>query len=130
MSNVIHVEFLKSSNTDWNGKSMTSGTDYYSDPIRVNRSNGYAALFVGLSGGADDVDIDFEVSFNGNDFYTPYDSAGNDMGNVITDGVCIYATRANWWIVLEPQPAEWIRFKFAPDANSTVTAKYIQQEEI
>lgn len=128
MVNLVHSEYLYSADgaTQWKAHAMTSGNAEYSKPLRVHISTGYAALLVLLAQGTADVDIDMEVSLNGKDFYTPRDFNGTDLGLVIADGTCVFGT--DWWIVLAPQVAEYIRFKFDPDGNSTVTAVYIQQE--
>ena len=133
MANLIHADYLYDAGTTvgttnpvaWIDIAMTGGSTYVSQPIKVNFSNGYSSLFIHNTGTSDSVFIDFEVSLNGVDFYTPQDSSGTDLEKVITDGVCI---QGDWWIVMAPQVANYIRFKFAPTTNSTVTAKYIQQE--
>lgn len=124
MKNLIHWEYLYSadSSTIWKNKGMTSGAAEYSKGVRVHISTGYAALLVLLTGGVDDVDITFEVSLDDINYYTPKDVDDNDLGIVYT------TLTASRWITFSPQVAEYIRFKFDPDANSTVTAVYIQQE--
>ncbi len=121
--NIIHSEFLKSpGSTDWNSKAMTTATaTYYSDKIKVQYNRGFAALLVNTSAGS--LAITMEVSLNGDNWYTPYDTDGNNLGTLEN------ALTADKWIVFDPQLAGYIRFKFVlTGANSTVSAKYIQQE--
>ena len=82
---------------------------------------GFAALLVILTSG-DDVDISFEVSLDGLNWYDPKDTAGSSLGVVYT------TLTATAWIVFSPKIAEYIRFLIDPDAESVVTAQYIQQE--
>jgi len=126
--NLVHFEYLKTNGTDWKAKDLTSGTAYYSDPIKCEFSHGFASLVLQLADGADDIDIDIEVSLDGETWFTPRDSDGNSLGEIITDGTCLYTTTPNWWIIIDPPMAPYIRFKFDPDHDSTVTAWYIQRE--
>ena len=126
--NLIHREFLKTDGVDWNPKSLTSGNAVYSDSLKVVYSHGYAGLVIVLSGGSDDIDINMEVSYNEVDWFIPYNSSGDSLGKVITDGTCLYSTRPNWWIVFTPQLASYLRFQFDPDADSTVKVVYLHRE--
>ena len=128
MSHLIGTWYLTVDGSQMKDYSLPTGAAVYSNAVNVNYSRGHAALLVELSGGSDDVDIDFETSLDGKTFYTPYDADGNDVGNVITDNTCKYSTRTAWWIILAPQIAKYIRFKFDPDADSVITARYIQEE--
>ena len=120
-ANLIHSEYLKLAGVDINATTLASGTAYYSDAIRVHYSTGFAALLVTLTS-ADDVDISFQVSLDGKNFYTPVDTAGASLGVIYT------TLTATAWIVFSPKIAEYIRFLIDPDAESVVTAQYIQQE--
>ena len=121
---VIHSEKLKTTGTDWTDKAMTTGTGtYYSDPLPVRRSNGYAALLVKSSSGS--LAITQEVSIDGLNWYTPYDTDGNDLG-VIASALTVTTGK---WIVFNPQIGNYMRIKAVlTGANSTVSMTYIQQE--
>ena len=118
----VHSEYLKIGGTPVNATALTSGTAYYTDSIKVRSSRGFSALLVLLTAGGDDVDISFQTSLNGIDWYTPVNTAGAALGTIYT------TLAASAWIVFSPQVTRYIRFLLDPDANSTVTAQYIQQE--
>jgi len=119
----IHNEFLKISGTDVNATALTSGTAYYTDAVKVRASRGFSALQAVLSDGSDDLDISFQVSLNGVDWYDPVNTAGTALGTIYTAlGV------GSHWVVFSPQLALYIRFLLDPDANTTAAIRYIQQE--
>lgn len=122
--NNIYSVFLKNAALgEWSAVSMTTaiGT-YYSDPLEIRSCKGYAALLVTTSAGS--LAITQELSLDGINFYTPYDTSGNDLGS-------IYAalTVGSKWIDFGPKIARYMRFKFVlTSANATVSARYIHQE--
>lgn len=121
--NIIHSESLQDTDgTKWESKAMTtSAATYYSDKIPVKFSTGNSSLLVKTSAGS--LAITVELSLNGDDWYTPYDTDGNDLGALVS------ALTADRWIVYNPQITLYKRFKFVLTvANSTVSARYIQQE--
>jgi hypothetical protein len=122
MPNLICVECLKDENGNWTDKSMTTAVGtYYSSPIRTHFCDGDTALLVLTSAGS--LAITFEVSNNGINWYTPYDTDGQDLS------VVYGALTGDKWIVFTPEIAEYIRFKFVlTSSNSTVTARYIHKE--
>ena len=125
--NLVHyVNLGKDDNNPWKDEAMGIGVPEYSQPIRVRRSTGYSALVVELTGASDDMDISYELSLNGYTWYsTIVDSDGTAM-NVVYEAL----GQAVTWIQYDPPLSAWIRFKFDPDANSTVGfATYIQQEQ-
>lgn len=123
-SRVVHVERLKDiSGTDITSYALTNTVAVKTRPIDISNSDGFAALIVTLAGASDDVDIDYEVSDNGVDWYTPYDFSLTDIGTCI-DGL----TQGSYWFILDPVPTKYIRFEFDPDADSTITAKYLHRE--
>ena len=119
----VDVETLKdSTNGNWVDLAMTTATGTYtSSAIRVDRSNGYASLLVLTSAGS--LDIDFQVSDDSTNWYTPVNTSGTSLGSI--NG----AVTANSWIVFNPQVATYVRFIFIlTGSNSTVSAYYRQQE--
>ena len=119
--NVVYSQYLKTDGTDWNGKSMTTATGtYYSDTIEQGFTSGFGSLLVLTSAGS--LAITFEVSDDGSNWYTPYDTDTNDLGSINA------AVTGDAWIVFSTQVAKYIRFKFVlTGANSTVSANYRQQ---
>lgn len=125
--NMFHAQPLKVDGTVVSSYALTNGTAVYSDPIRAKYSNGYAALLVLCTGGSDDVDITFEVSLDGTNWYVPYTADGTSLTDA--GGIVIALTASRWMdISSRIRIAPWVRFKLDPDANSTVTAYYLQQE--
>lgn len=109
--------------TDWVAQSWTTATGTYtSGAIKAHFSEGQTALLVLTSAGS--LAITYQVSVDGEKWYTPVNSAGTSLGTVAG------AVTANAWIVFTPQVAEYIRFVCVlTGSNSTVSIKYIQQEE-
>jgi hypothetical protein len=125
MYNHIASQFLKDfDGTNWSSKAMTTAVGtYYSEPIKINHSQGFNALLVLTSAGS--LAITFEVSDNGGTFYTPKDINGTSLNTIAS------ALTADTWISFSPQIARWIRFKFIlTSSNSTVTAKYMFLEDV
>jgi hypothetical protein len=118
----VAYEYLETDGTDWSDKSMTTATGtYYSDAIEQTYSKGFASLLILTSAGS--LAITYEVSDDGTNFYTPYDTAGNALNSIAT------ALTADRWIVFSPSVANYIRFKFVlTTTNSTVSALYRQVE--
>jgi hypothetical protein len=103
-------------NGNWTNLAMTTATGTYtSSGIDVRNSNGFASLLVLTSAGS--LDIDFQVSDDNVNWYTPVDTSLNTLGSV--NG----AVTSDRWIVFSPQAATWIRFIFIlTGSNSTVSA--------
>lgn len=118
----VHWEYLYDGTTQWKEKSFTNGSGVYSNALRPHFTTGFGALLVILAD-TPDVDITYQTSLDGKNWYSPVDTSGNSLATIST------ALVASAWIVFSPQVAEYVRFYFDPDANSTVTAIYIQQEE-
>jgi hypothetical protein len=118
----IHSEPLRIDGTLVDATALTSGTAYYTDKIKVRSSRGFTGLLLVIAGGAPDLDVSFETSLNGIDWYGPVNTGGTALNTIYT------ALAADAWIVFNPQLTRWIRFLLDPDANTTVTATYIQQE--
>jgi len=120
----IHREYLNSADADWKGTAMTTATaTYYSRKIDISYSDGYASLLVASSAGS--LAIAYEVSYNGQDWYTPVDTDGNDLSVVYA----ALTVTAGAWISFGPIAAPYLRFKFTlTGANSTVTAQYMHKE--
>lgn len=112
--------------TPWASEAMVNGTAEYSQMIKVSRSEGQAALLVDISStGSPDVDITIEVSVDGVVWHAPKDVNGTTLAVVYTA-----LGAGKHYIVFSPAIAKYMRFKFDPDANTTVTrAEYIELEE-
>ena len=119
----VTIPSTDGSTTAWSSLAATTATGtYHSNGIQSHFSEGQTALLVLTSAGS--LAITFELSTDGTDWYEPVNTAGTKV-NSIRSGL-----GANAWIVFTPQVAEWIRFKLVlTGANSTVSVKYIQQEE-
>jgi hypothetical protein len=110
-----------SAGAEWTAKALTAaGSPYYTQAIKVEKSNGVSTIVVTTTGS---VSIVLEVSIDGTTFYTPYDALGNDLGFVCS---AITSTR---WISIFNQLAKYIRFKVTAGGNITTTLKFLQQEE-
>ena len=115
MGTVVHSEHLKTQGLDWTDKAMTNGGTYYSDTITQHAMTGFCSLLVLTSAGS--LAITYEVSDNGDTWYTPYDTDDNALNTVSA------AVTANRWIAFSPSVANFTRFKFVlSSTNSTVSA--------
>lgn len=123
--NLVHDEYLKVNGVDVRSYALTSGSGVYTDKIKVAYQNGFSSLLVISEGGSDDVDISFQVSLDGEHWYTPSTTNGTTLTPV---GAIVTALNQTSWIILSARLARWVRFYLDPDANSTITAKYIHQE--
>ena len=121
---LIHYQALAVAGVPVEKYALTSGTAVYSDPIPADYSSGFASLLFLSHTGIDDVDISFQVSLDGKNFYDPVDVDNNALGVIFT------AATADKWISFGPTACKWFRFKLDPDANSNVSVYYIQQEKI
>lgn len=126
-TNLVHSQQLAVSGTAVSSYALTTGTLVSTDSIDTRASNGYAALLIDVSGGSDDLDIYFQVSKDGTNWFYPYTTDGSSLTNA--SGVAVAVT-ADRWIDISSRVkiAPFIRFQFDPDANSTITATYLQQE--
>lgn len=111
--------------------SLTSGVAVYSQTINTERLAGFMSLFIieDKAGGAGDVDISAEYSFDGSNFYTIYTT--NMAGTITAEGnIATTLGNATRWIVFTPRVARFMRIKFDPDADSEITARIIYIEDI
>jgi len=111
-------------------RDMGLGTVVYTKPVPVINNVGFATFLVTESqaGGTGDMDISVEYSIDGVNFYTPYKT---DMAGTVTADGNLITTLSNStrWIYFAPRLAKFMRFKFDPDATSTITATLIYQEQ-
>ena len=121
---------LKVSNTPISTLSLTSGTGVTTDSVYWRGNTGFASLLIteNIAGGAGDVDIFTEYSFDGTNWYRPYIS---NMGGTITveGNIATALGNATRYIVFTPRLSNYVRFTFDPDANSQITASIIYQED-
>ena len=118
----VHSEPLRIDGTLVDATALTSGTAYYTDKIKVRSSRGFSSLLLIIAGAAPDLDVSFQTSLDGINWYSPVNTAGAALSTIYT------ALAASAWIVFSPQVTRYIRFLLDPDADTTVTATYIQQE--
>ena len=122
--NIIHYQLLAVDETPVRDYALTLGTGVYSDAIPVQFSSGFAALLFISRGATDDVDLSYQLSLDGKNWYSPVDTDDNALGAIFT------AVTTTKWISFGPLPAKYIRIFIDPDANSTVTIYYIHQEQV
>ena len=100
-----------------------------SNPIDMRSMMGSSAINVVLAGTAPSVAVTFTVSDLENGTYrTPYDTAGNVLGNIVPVGSEITASR---WIQFDPSLGNWMKIVFTGsatnDTDTTVKAHLITQ---
>lgn len=103
---------------------MTNGVAVNTQGILVEEQAGFSSILVSVDSSGD-VDIYAEYSLDGSSWYRPYIS---DMAGTITVEGNIVTTLSNVtnrYIIYTPRPARYVRYVFDPDANSTVTAKFV-----
>jgi len=94
----------------------------YTDDISTKQIDGYASLLAVLAGGSPSITIDIQVSVDENNWYSPYDSSGNDVSNIVT------ALTASRYMAINIQLAPFIRFKLTPVADTTLTLQLVKSE--
>ena len=120
---LLHSENLRDGDgTEWNTKTFTSGTTYWSKGIKIVKSNTLASLLAVRTAGT--VTITYELSLNDSDWYAPVDTSATALDEVATG---ILTTQ---WIVFTPQIANYLRFKVVPAITGAWAMRYIQQEEV
>ena len=119
---------LQSNNRAINNYTLKSGIDHYTQPVSVHDSQKTGALLISNEGGsAFDIDVEYEISDDGVNFFKPLLLSGVVSGSYSTDETIALAVNANRYIEFTHQMARFIRFNFDPDAYSEVTIIYIQQ---
>lgn len=121
------VTLKDTSNTEISTYALSTGVAVQTNEIRVNDNVGFASLLLTVDASGD-VDVYAEYSFDKSNWYRPSisDMAGTATleGNIVTA-----AANDTLWIVFTPRLAPWMRIVFDPDANSTITAKLVYQED-
>jgi len=123
MLNLNHRQKLASTTLgEWSSVSLETATGtYYSDAIPFNFCNGFADLIVAMSAGS--LAIEYELSNDGTNFWTPYDTDGTALNSIAT------ALTEDRWLSFAPRPAKYIRYKFVLTvSNATVTATHQHTE--
>ena len=120
--NNINIQQLRISGVPISDKALTSGVMVTSDSVRIKGNTGFSALVMECSG---DVDITFQVSTDGTTWYSPYTTDGSSLTAAYE---IVTALDADRWIVLPTRLAPYVRFRFDPDATSTISATYLYQE--
>lgn len=108
---------------------MSNGVAVNSEFIKIDRNVGFAALLLteNKAGGAGDVDVYAEYSVDGVTFQKAYTTSAGALtvdANIVTT-----LQNVTRYIVIDLRVAKYVRFVFDPDADSTMTADLIYQEE-
>lgn len=125
MSYIVSKDYLKygppgGQASVWRDRVMTQAAGaQYCLPLKGANLDGPGALLLETT---DSVDIDIELSMNGEDFYTPFDTEGNEV-----DSLCA-AVSADRWIQIGILSAPWFRFKVTPNADTTVSLQFSAKE--
>lgn len=126
----VFDDYIKISGERMIDYSLTSGSSVSSSAIDVSRNVGFTTLVVteDIAGGAGDVDIYVEYSLDKVTWTRAYTS---DMAGTLTlEGNIVTALQnATRWMVYTPRMSPFMRVVFDPDANSTITAEIIYQQE-
>lgn len=136
---VIAMIFLSSpayavKNMSWNTLEDINGTaissyaltgDYVASTAINNSNNaGYSSFYLSITSGQ--VDIHWQVSYDGITWESPYTTDGSSLTAVGSIASNVTASR---WIVLPYRAAPYIRFLIYKDTNANISAYYIQQNE-
>jgi hypothetical protein len=110
-----------------NAYAIASAAEAYSEPIPVDRNVGQSMALLMLCTG--DIDISYELSVDGVNFYAPEIVDG--VGGSTTGGKVIDNLTADAWLDMADviKPAAFLRFKFEANSNSTISSTLIFQEE-
>lgn len=107
---------------------VASTASIYSNPVKMGRSIVGAGILAVVAGTTPDLNIFYEVSVDGVNFYQPVNTSGTTLAVVID------ALTATKWISFNPVAAPYIRIKITGDgsngADVTVTTSLIFQEII
>ena len=112
--------------------SLANGVISYSEAIDIKKNVGFGNMIVveDKAGGAGDVDIYAEYSFDGTLWYRP--SEANMDGTVTVQGNIRTALQNDTEFITDigMKLANYVRFAFDPDADSQVTVDFIYQEDM
>lgn len=112
---------LTISGTAISGTAVGSGVTVTSDSLYQTGNVGYSSMLLLVSG---QVDISYQVSRDGSNWYTPYTTDGSSLTAV--GGIASNVT-ADRWIVLPTRLAPYVRYIFAADSSSTISSNVIWQ---
>lgn len=123
---LVHHQVLQDEQgNDISVKDFTSGTAVFSRPINTVYNEGFSALLLVQGTGSLDMDISYELSLDGDIWFTP---STTDGASLTTTGAIATAVTESEWIIYTPQVAPFTRFKLDPDATGSWTVNYIHQE--
>ncbi len=124
---MIHQQYLKINDNDVIKLSLaSSGTAYLTPAMNVRYSNGYAGIVVTPSGGTALINIAYQVSLDGNNWFTASTTDGTTLTAV---GAIASSVTASSWIVFTPRPAAFMRFSITATSTGTWTMQYLHQED-
>ena len=108
---------------------LFAGVVVKTQPYKVNRNVGFFTLIVKEDNPDEngDVDIYVEYSIDGKDWYRASTTSGGTLtqeANIVTG-----LKNATKWIVFTARLTNNVRFVFAPDTDSMVTAEFVYQED-
>ena len=95
-------------------------------PINNRLNNGYGAILLVQGTGSLDMDVNYQVSLDGDNWYTPRVTDGTGLTSVTA--IVVAATQSEW-IIISPRVAPWVRFQLDPDATGNWSAYYVHQED-
>lgn len=108
---------------------ISNGITVTTNPIAVNQDLGFMSIILSETqgGGTGNIDAYAEWSLDGTNFFranTTSAGALTQEANIVTG-----LANANQYIVMTPRLAQYVRFKFTANADSTLTALLAQQDE-
>lgn len=112
---------LRISGAEINSYAIPSGATITSDSVYQAGNIGYGSLLTSVSG---NVTISQQVSIDGTNWFTPYTTDGSTL---TTAGTIASAVTADRWIILTAKLAPYVRFVYASSGASTITSKYVWQ---
>ena len=108
------------------GAFLATGSPFTSDAIDVRNSDGFASIVIDVDAvGTEDVTYAYQVSVDGDNWFTPYDNAASSVATIKANAAVadagVYA--------VDIQLATHIRFVLTIATNSTINSfKFMQKE--
>ena len=101
----------------------------YSEAVNVERNVGFFSVLIteNKAGGAGDVDVYLEYSWDGTNWYRANTTSSGSLTQ--ESDVVTTLQNATKWIVVTARLAKYVRVVIDPDADSAVTVRLAFQEE-
>lgn len=124
---MIHQQYLKINDNDVIKLSLaSSGTAYLTPAMNVRYSNGYAAFVPTFISGTALINVSYQLSLDGSNWFTASTTDGTTLTAV---GAIASSITASAWIVFTPRPAPFMRFSVTATSTGTWTFQYLHQED-